>query len=328
MNIAVIGAGLSGLFTAQGLKNLGHDVVVFEKSRGSGGRMSTKRLAWGHIDMGAQYFSAIDPAFKQVVQSWIKLGWCAQWDFIPYRVHNGVIEPCDVHRSRYTGIGGMSNITSGLSRAVTTAFNTQVERIAKAPNGWQLWDNSGELLGTFDWLICSQPAEQTYDLIKDHCDIASYIPLPVHDQCWAYACATIGECRDDIKGIYAETELNWVSRQSSKPGYDNLLPKHNIWLMHFDNQWSKDAGPNAPIGLLRQLALQWLKKYVNQDIHISHCISHYWRYARTLLPSQTTPALVDSEQRIACAGAWAAGDNVEGAFLSSRYLLNYFEYTT
>ena len=41
--IAVVGAGMAGLAAARALHDGGHRVVVFEKSRGVGGRMSTRR---------------------------------------------------------------------------------------------------------------------------------------------------------------------------------------------------------------------------------------------------------------------------------------------
>ena len=41
MRIAVIGAGLSGLVAARSLQQ-DHDVTIFEKSRGVGGRMGTR----------------------------------------------------------------------------------------------------------------------------------------------------------------------------------------------------------------------------------------------------------------------------------------------
>lgn len=52
MRIAVIGAGLAGLTAARELA--GHEVVVFEKSRGPGGRTATRRGPDGmRFDHGA-----------------------------------------------------------------------------------------------------------------------------------------------------------------------------------------------------------------------------------------------------------------------------------
>ena len=61
-NIAIIGAGLSGLIAARELaKN--NDVTIFEKARGVGGRMATRRannlkFDGFNFDHGTQYFTA------------------------------------------------------------------------------------------------------------------------------------------------------------------------------------------------------------------------------------------------------------------------------
>ena len=53
-SVAVIGAGISGLFAARTLQDHGMTVKVFEKGRGVGGRMSTRRINGGAtFDHGA-----------------------------------------------------------------------------------------------------------------------------------------------------------------------------------------------------------------------------------------------------------------------------------
>ena len=47
LRVAVVGAGISGLICARTLLDHGLAVTVFEKSRGVGGRMATRRTAEG-----------------------------------------------------------------------------------------------------------------------------------------------------------------------------------------------------------------------------------------------------------------------------------------
>ena len=47
LSVAVVGAGISGLFAARTLADHGLEVRVFDKSRGSGGRCSTRRDVGG-----------------------------------------------------------------------------------------------------------------------------------------------------------------------------------------------------------------------------------------------------------------------------------------
>ena len=62
--IAIIGAGISGLTVAKELSKL-NEVTIFDKSRGVGGRMATKRIDDYHFDHGAQFFTAKSQEFKE-----------------------------------------------------------------------------------------------------------------------------------------------------------------------------------------------------------------------------------------------------------------------
>jgi len=77
--IGVIGAGVSGLAAARTLRDQGHRVTVFEKSRGPGGRAATRRYGEVGFDHGAQYFTARDPAFRDAVDAWQEAGVVAPW---------------------------------------------------------------------------------------------------------------------------------------------------------------------------------------------------------------------------------------------------------
>jgi renalase len=65
---AVVGAGMAGISAAMELRRAGWRVVVFEKSRGWGGRCATKRLEGCVVDHGAQYFTMRNPEFEAAVR--------------------------------------------------------------------------------------------------------------------------------------------------------------------------------------------------------------------------------------------------------------------
>jgi renalase len=67
-HIAIIGAGMAGITAARTLMQAGHRVTVLEKSKGVGGRMSTRRTEFGNFDHGAQYFTVRDARFRQMMQ--------------------------------------------------------------------------------------------------------------------------------------------------------------------------------------------------------------------------------------------------------------------
>ena len=80
LRICVVGAGMSGLTAARVLSHQGHDVVVVDKARGPGGRMSTRRIDDLRFDHGAQYFTARDPHFSRHVTAWLNRGLVCAWD--------------------------------------------------------------------------------------------------------------------------------------------------------------------------------------------------------------------------------------------------------
>ncbi|NBS49420.1 MAG: FAD-dependent oxidoreductase [Verrucomicrobia bacterium] len=68
MQIAVIGAGISGLVCARRLMAGGHHVVVMEKSRSLGGRCATRKFGDHLVDTGAQYFTLRDAEIRKEVE--------------------------------------------------------------------------------------------------------------------------------------------------------------------------------------------------------------------------------------------------------------------
>src|SRR5690606_12440274 len=83
--IAILGAGLSGLTCARRLTDAGFSVTLFEQQSDVAGRMSTKKILlegqnrFWQFDHGAQYFTARSPEFRQQVAEWIRRGVVAEW---------------------------------------------------------------------------------------------------------------------------------------------------------------------------------------------------------------------------------------------------------
>ena len=94
MRIGIVGAGMAGLAFAEGLAGQGHEVVLFDKGRGPGGRMSTRRMPTSageaHFDHGAQYFTVRDESFRRRVDAWIVDGVAAAWPSAGSEAYVGV----------------------------------------------------------------------------------------------------------------------------------------------------------------------------------------------------------------------------------------------
>ena len=79
MKIAIIGSGISGLAAARTLNKIA-DITIFEKSRGIGGRIATRRANPFTFDHGAQYFLVKNADFESFVSPYIKSGVVKRWD--------------------------------------------------------------------------------------------------------------------------------------------------------------------------------------------------------------------------------------------------------
>ena len=80
MRVAVVGAGIGGLFCARTLKDYGAQVTVFDKSRGVGGRMATRRIRDGLlVDHGPAMMQWDAKETKHWVDSWEDEGVLHRW---------------------------------------------------------------------------------------------------------------------------------------------------------------------------------------------------------------------------------------------------------
>ncbi len=114
--VAVIGAGLSGLTCARTLADHGYSVTVFEKSRGVGGRMSTRRTGDNlRFDHGAQYFTVRDQRFQRYVESWVHDGLVARWNGRIVVVERGAVKERKAGTDRYVAAPGMNALGKHLA---------------------------------------------------------------------------------------------------------------------------------------------------------------------------------------------------------------------
>ena len=188
--VAVIGAGISGLCAARTLADHGLPVIVFDKGRGVGGRMSSRRVD-GHVsfDHGAQYFTARDPRFRRYVDSWLQQGVVARWPDlesdpshkIVQLTHGRVLEKPDTNE-RFVGSPSMNAVCKHLARDLNVQTQTQIGKIESVEEGIRLTDDAGRMLGTFERVIVSAPAPQSSEsrclqISQRNRRIFSFLPL-------------------------------------------------------------------------------------------------------------------------------------------------------
>ena len=319
MNIAIIGAGMAGAAAARTLSAHGHAVQLFDKSRGAGGRLMTKRQ-FG-IDHGAQYFTARSPEFVQQVREWQAAGVVSTWADQGLQVWEAAGARISAGELRYVGTPSMHQAVKHSMQGLVLHASAVITGVAGQARAWYLQGlppdhpSAGQL---FDAVLWTLPLPQL---------VAQAAPFPQHwytawadvrmTPCWAAwwrgdapADAAASPWQTErYPGVFVNDDemVSWLAHNGSKAGRE---PR--AWTLHTTAEWSQAHLEDAPEGVAEAVG-SWLRGkgwHLDEPPHV-----HRWRYAR--VDGQATQAqLWDPQSRLGVAGDWLMGGRVEGAWCS------------
>ena len=313
--IAIIGTGIAGLSAARALKDAGHAVQLFDKSRGSGGRMSSKRSEAGTLDLGAQYFTARDRRFVDEVQRWQANGWVAEWEPQLYNCQSGQLSPSPDEQTRWVGTPRMSAITRALLDDLPVEFGCRITEVFQGQQHWNLLDADGGNHGPFSHVIIATPAHQATALLAAAPKLASTAAGVKMDPTWAIALAFDTPLDTPMEGCFVQdSPLDWLARNRSKPGRD-ATP--DTWIRHATSAWSKQH-----LDLPKEAIIELLHGAFAELLHCSmpapsFSLAHRWLYARPA-GSHEWGVLADADLGLYVCGDWCLSGRVEGAWLSGQ----------
>ena len=303
--LGIIGAGIAGAWIANRLSRAGHDVVVFEKSRGFGGRMATRRSGELALDHGAQFFTARTTEFQSLTKACPEE--IAEWQ--PKVVTLGNVEKPfkrEWFEPHFVCTPAMGALCRRLLVDINVALNTEVSELQPKSDGWLLIDNDGQQYEC-DWVISTAPAGQTQNLIPSApLDNVTYAP------CFALMAGLNARPTFDA-AVVRGFALEWLAISSSRPARPDLPGI----VAHAGPGWSEehfDVDKDQVSKLLVE-ELHELGVAVKPDV-----LTHRWRYARVVTP-HTEPYWLDAEDRLAACRDWGIGPRVEDAFSSANQLL-------
>lgn len=190
-NIAVIGAGMAGLSAARDLAAAGVTVTVFDKSRGVGGRLATRRTDAGAFNHGAPQVQGDRPGFDSAMES---LGNAA------VRTGGG-----------WSGVPGMSSLLKPWIADVTRVAQCRIVSVTDR-DGVHLTDEDGRNYGPFDGCIVAIPAPQVADLFP-HMNLSRVTMRPgwVLMASWDRAIAVPDAPVQPFSAVSAQTTETWVA---------------------------------------------------------------------------------------------------------------------
>lgn len=345
LHFAVIGAGMAGVACARTLLQAGHRVSVFEKSRGFGGRMSTRRTEFGGFDHGAQYFTVRDSRFARVLltaQAQVR-----PWSVSTVRVLDAfghvlasAPPPTEPHFVAVPGMSGLVNHWAQPlaqpelhghppARTFTGTRVHHIERDALHPEQWQLRaedaDGGQMVIGGFDRVLLAVPHMQAHDLLQSSGlapDLRRALTEVQVAPCWTLMVAFPNAMQPGLTHLGPQWNaarsthhrISWLARENSKPGRERI----ERWTIQASPAWSykhlEDDAERVKAKLLKGFA-----EITGIRATPPHAVVHRWRYAQTQTPLGQTH-LFDPALGIGLCGDWCLGHRVEDAFVSGLEL--------
>lgn len=304
MDVAIIGAGIAGLACADGLRDHGHVVTLFDKARGPGGRMSTRRMATplGEVsfDHGATHFTARGGAFRAQVEMWRAAGCAAPWPI--------------AGRDAWVGVPGMNAPVRAMAAGHDVRWATRVTGIIREGAGWTCLSDDGDHRG-FDALVIAIPAEQAATMLCLQDFPMARAAMAVESSlCWSVMAAFNGPVAALPDLIRHQGILACAVRNSAKPG--RAGPE--AWVLQADAAWSRRHG-EAQSEAVTDALLAQLATLSGQPLPAVVAVAaHRWRYAT---PSGSfAQALWNPAIGLGACGDWLAHGFVELAWESGRAL--------
>tara|TARA_R110002051_G_scaffold941_2_gene4607 strand:+ start:2451 stop:3629 length:1179 start_codon:yes stop_codon:yes gene_type:complete len=368
--IAIIGGGLTGLFTATLLeraftndnanvavksKSVVPNIVIFEKSR-SVGRLATryctgsathKNWQWA---FGAQFFTAKSNDFQLFIKPWLKTGLLQPWranvvDLIPsydaaQTADIQIKEKWSSAQARYISTPKMTSWGRVLADELahtTIKFKTRVAPLCnehfieqnETKSKTELFDENGNSLGNFDWVICTAPNAQAVELMADsNFKELAKISMPQMQACYTLMLgwdkeqplpATLQTSSTLWDVAYVQDSLlDRIFIEHQKPAHDTLLPSVTI---HARNDWS-ERHVDEDIEVVKAILLQAAKHALSwdEDSTPSQIDCHRWRYAATLKQPdhKELGILVDEPRQWIVSGDWCGQGNIESCYQMAR----------
>lgn len=304
MRIAIIGAGMAGLSCADSLRTIGHDVMLLDKARGPGGRMSTRRvdtpLGVVSFDHGAQYFTARSPGFRKQVETWAARGIVRRWQLLA--------------PDAWIGAPGMNAMVKAMAEGHDVRWNVQVNRIERHAGGWLL-EAGDTLFEDIDAAILAMPAEQALPFLSLHdFSMAREALLARSLPCWTAMFALDEPLTGGPDIIRDQDNIAWAARNNAKPGRGG----REGWVVQARPEWSAehiDRPADEIATLLWAKLCSALKADLPRPVAAS---AHRWRYAMS--GGLGLGSLWNARIALGVCGDWLLGPRVECAWVSGQDL--------
>lgn len=327
MKIADVGAGITGCLLANflGLENI--DVSIFEKSRGCGGRASTKQTDWGQCDLGATTVQAQKADFIDFMGGLCEQYFASKWPenvYVsqPNTTSNQPLERFVSDKEYYVFNSKMNAVCRHWIKNAHLYTNQLISQIRYVVGkGWQLKSNDIWQLELFDKVVLTTPWPQTQVIIEQ-----SELPIKLPEvsqywtSCWSIGLKVEQLIAPNVDLVYLKNQsIQTLVRDSAKPQRPQVLSslignKSEIWVAQLDNKLSDELGKQGKEEAISIASKGFCEFFNLPDNTVLNTFAHYWGYAKPRDGQKPLGILSEHKHGVYVGGDWSFGSSIESAY--------------
>ena len=317
--MAVIGAGISGVVCAHECQKKGHEVTLFDKSRGVSGRSTTKRwdqIAGIGIDIGVPYIeeSHISNVGKSLINELVDANVLSYW---PLTIHwKGEV----ITVKTLVGSPKMSQVARHLSKDVELIKTERIQSIS-FDTTWSIKSELNTYSG-FDLLVLAIPATQVLEM--------SGVPRDMLDLAKSISYGAINTLLLEMKtplwfDNYEEDRVDGPIIKTVIADYlkPNRVLKRFTYAVHSQPGWATKRFDELSKEEVTNILLDSVLKHYNrkENLILKQQI-HRWKYGVLMGPSDSLQRgyIRSEELPVFACGDWCQGHTFTSA-IESGYLL-------
>ena len=300
-DLLIIGAGIAGLAAGRMAQKAGQKVMLIDKGRRVGGRVSTRRSDGFVFNHGAQFATSQSSDFGDILRAASTAGMATNWQI-------------EDKKTVVVGTPMMRNLPMFLAAHLPIQQNRRIAKIIRKTDHIACVDTDDVPL-TARKVICTAPAPQTAVLLAD--DFPDLAATASHA---AYApCLTVmlGLADDEMLPKMpvksAQHDIDWAMCETARPAAAQHRPALTI---QADAGWSAAHKDDTADSIIKQLIEKYQLATGCQIGAVLHAHAHRWLYAKVTTPSPADAIIC--QNNLAIAGDWLGGARIEHAFTSGQ----------
>ncbi len=301
MKIAIIGAGFSGCNLYNNLKEKYENITIFEKSRGVGGRLSTKYIEDKFIDHGTSSLIPITDDLKFFCLDLAK---------------NGILK---AKYDEFIPKNGINSICKFLIDEKDLQTNTKITKAKNINNKWILEDENNVIYEDFDLLFIAIPAPQITQIqIELPNEFKEKLSCIKYDSIFSLILYSKEDIKLNENKIYENIDVKDIINNSKKYLYKDF----SSYVIHSSKEFANCVNERNKEEIY-DLFLNNFEAEIKKKIKKFTVIPHLWKYAHAK-NSLDMPYFLNEEKNLGICGDYFNHSNIEATLSSSELLSKRF----